>query len=375
MLYKRALRTLTSALLVAPTLILPAHAASPSLAIERINTQLVQVVAPNGERGAAIAQLSDRRLLLGGGKNGSNIYLFDREANSLKSLGRVIRANERINDSRFAVTDIAILDEVGEKKSLLISFPTYNKRNSCVNLVMYRYSLVLNEKPSLTRGKQWFRSSPCVPVSAVQHAAGRIEIIDKTSAYLTTGDLGFRKINDRQARGTLGSIYKVTGNRVEQISQGHRNPQGVLLIGKDLYISEHGPRGGDELNLVVKGRDYGWPFVTYGEPYGAGDYVRPTNTGTHEGFTKPLYYWVPSVAPTELIQLPSYSDWGMWAGGIVMGTLRENSLVFIELNSVNTVGEVFTVNVGERIRDLEVDRQGTILATTDSGELLVISPK
>jgi glucose/arabinose dehydrogenase len=354
--------------------IAPAYAAPPSVVLERVSTSKVQVVAPNGERGAALAQLGDGRLLLGGGKNGSDLYLFDRTTESITTLGRVIRSSERLNDSRFAITDVAILSESGAKIDLLISYPQYNKKNTCVTLVLYRFSLLLDAEPRLTRGKQWFRSAPCIAVSAVQHAAGRIAVIDSKSAYLTTGDLGFPKINSRAARGTLGSLYKVSASGVVRISQGHRNPQGVLLIRKDLYISEHGPRGGDELNLVEQGKDYGWPFVTYGEPYGSGDYVRPTKTGTHDGFTKPLFYWVPSVAPTELIQLPQNSEWGKWAGQLVMGTLRENALIFIELTSEKVVGEVSNVNVGERIRDLEVDKTGTIIATTDSGNLLFISP-
>lgn len=350
------------------------HAAPPSVTIQKVSTAAVQVIAPNGERGAALAQLQDGRLLLGGGKNGSTLYLFDRKSESLSTLGRVIKSSERRDDSRFAITDIAILSENGNVISLLISFPELNRKKSCVTLVLYKYTLKLNAKPSLTRGKQWFRSNPCVPERAVQHAAGRIAIIDSSSAYLTTGDLGFPKINSRAERGTLGAIYKVSSTAISRFSQGHRNPQGVVVIGKDLYISEHGPRGGDELNLVEQGKDYGWPFVTYGEPYGAGDYVMPLATGTHEGFTLPLHYWVPSVAPTELILLPQGPAWGEWAGQIVMGTLRENALIFIEMTSQKVVGEVSNVNVGERIRDLEVDSSGTIIATTDGGGLLFITP-
>ncbi len=352
----------------------PSHASPPSFTIATVNTLSVQVSGSNGERGAALAQLADGRLLLGGGKNGSSLFLFDRKDKSLSSLGRVIKSSERRNDSRYAITDIAVLSESGKRISLLISFPELNKKKSCVTLVLYQYTLVLGNEPKLTRGKEWFRSNPCAAERAVQHAAGRIAVIDSQSAYLTTGDLGFPKINDRQARGTLGSLYKVSAKRVERISQGHRNPQGIELIGNDLYISEHGPRGGDELNLVAKGTDYGWPFVTYGEPYGAGDYVRPTKTRTHDGFAKPLYYWVPSVAPTELIRLPEQSAWGKWSGQLVMGTLRENALIFIELSSTSSVGEVASVDVGERIRDLEVDAEGTIIATTDGGDLLFVSP-
>ena len=352
----------------------PAQASPPSLTIDTVETRQVQVSAPNGERGAALAKLKDGRLLLGGGTNGSSLFLFDRENETLQSLGRVIKSNERLNDSRFAITDIAVLEEQEKVISLLISFPQYSQKNRCVSLVLYKYDLKLAPTVSVIRGKQWFKSSPCVPISAVQHAAGRIEVINKKNVYLTTGDLGFPKIGDRKARGTLGSIYKVSSSAFERVSQGHRNPQGVQLIGKDLYISEHGPRGGDEINLIDLGRDYGWPFVTYGQPYGSGDYVRPSKTGTHEGFTKPLYYWVPSVAPTELILLPDDPRWGSWSGQLVMGTLRENALIFLQLMSKREVGQVANVNVGERIRDLEVGNDGSIIATTDSGNLLFISP-
>jgi glucose/arabinose dehydrogenase len=209
-----------------------------------------------------------------------------------------------------------------------------------------------------------------VPVRAVQHAAGRIEVIDKASVYLTLGDLGFSKINNMKARGDLGSLFKVSKSKVEKISFGHRNQQGIALIGNDLYASEHGPRGGDELNLISKGKDYGWPAVTYGEPYSAGDYVKPKLTGSHDGYVKPLKYWVPSVAPTELVVLPAGSTWGKWSSQLVMGTLREEALIFIELKDRSTVGQVLKIGVNERIRDLDVSESGQIVATTDSGKIL-----
>jgi len=348
------------------------------LDIKSIDTPDFLVEGNNGVRGAALAQLSDGRLLLGGGEKGFNLYLYEAATNRQTLLGAVATSAERLNDSRFAVTDIAVLSEVDNDISLLISYPQYQKVKKCVSVVMYQYQLNLATTPKLTKGKLWFASKPCVPVGQVQHAAGRIEVIDKTSAYLTVGDLGFTKIANRTTRGDLGSVFKVstgtaTKSKVERVSQGHRNQQGVLLIGNDLYVSEHGPRGGDELNLIQTGKDYGWPAVTYGEPYSSGDYVRPKTTGSHEGFTKPLYNWVPSVAPTELVQLPAGSSWGSWAGQVVMGTLREQSLIFIQLRSKNQVGEVLKVDVGERIRDLEMGKNNQIIATTDSGQLLFIS--
>ena len=345
----------------------------PTLTITSVETPKSHVRTSSGDRGAAIAQLADGRSLLGGGKDGFSLFLFDPTTQSETFLGRVDSTRKRLDDSRFAITDIAVLSETANGAAIVASYPTYDRSRQCVAVSLAAYQLNF-ATPSLQRNKTWFTSKPCVPVSAVQHAAGRIEVIDKTSVYLTIGDLGFTKINQPKVRGDLGSIFKVSQKSVEKISQGHRNQQGIVLRAGDLYISEHGPRGGDELNLITKGQDYGWPAVTFGEPYSAGDYVRPKVTGSHEGFTKPLTNWVPSVAPTELIALPQGPLWGTWQSQLVMGTLREESLIFIQLRNRTTVGAIEKVSVGERIRDLDLASDGKILATTDSGQLLMISP-
>ena len=343
------------------------------LDIQSFDTPGSHVVSSGGERGAAIARLADGRFLLGGGRGGFGLYLYDLADNSERLLGRVADKSERQDDSRFAITDIGVLSQNGDRATVVISYPRYDSGRDCVSVVLASYQVNFGEKPSVKRWRTWFASKPCVPVGAIQHAAGRIEVIDKSTVYLTVGDLGFEKIDQVKVRGDLGSLFKLTSSKVEKISRGHRNQQGIALIGNDLYTSEHGPRGGDELNLIVKGRNYGWPQVTYGEPYSSGDYVKPEVTGSHEGFAKPMRFWVPSVAPTELIQLPDGPAWGKWASQLVMGTLREESLIFVELRDRDTVGQVVKVGVGERIRDLELSLDGAIVATTDSGKLLVIS--
>jgi glucose/arabinose dehydrogenase len=343
------------------------------LDIESFDTPGSHVVSSGCERGAAIARLADGRFFLGGGRGGFGLYLYNLADNSERLLGRVADKSERQDDSRFAITDIGVLSQNGDRATVVISYPRYDSGRDCVSVVLASYQVNFGEKPSVKRWRTWFASKPCVPVGAIQHAAGRIEVIDKSTVYLTVGDLGFEKIDQVKVRGDLGSLFKLTSSKVEKISRGHRNQQGIALIGNDLYTSEHGPRGGDELNLIVKGKDYGWPAVTYGEPYTSGDYVKPAVTGSHEGFPEPLRSWVPSVAPTELIHLPAGPAWGKWASQIVMGTLREEALIFIELRDRDTVGQVVKVGVGERIRDLELSLDGAIVATTDSGKLLGIS--
>jgi glucose/arabinose dehydrogenase len=350
-----------------------AQITAPKLSITTIATENLQVVGSNGVRGAAAAVLDDNQLLLGGGQKGSHLYLFDLSTKSDQLLGRVIPASERLNDARFAITDIAVLSKSSTSANLLISYPSYRKNGNCVVVKLDAYKLTLGSKPSITKGKNWFTSKPCVPISAVQHAAGRLAVIDEKTTYLTVGDLGFSKIGSKSARGDLGGVFKIGASKVEKISTGHRNQQGIELIGNDLYISEHGPRGGDELNLIKKGADYGWPTVTYGQAYSSGDYVRPTRSGTHDGFQLPLYNWVPSVAPTELVQLPATGKWGAWSSQLVMGTLKEQALIFIQLSGRDKVGQVASVDVSDRIRDLELLPDGRLVATTDSGNLLLIS--
>ena len=360
--------------LITSLLTSPANASqTPNLQI-RVDDVKASTTSGGNMRGAGLAVLSNDELLLGGGKTGGEIFLYNLSSKKLTKLASLISANRRVNDSRFAINDIAVLSQSQSAANLLISYPRLGLQRDCVEVVVENVNYDrINQK--IKRVKNWLVTKPCVPISAVQHTSGRFAVIDSKSAYVTIGDLGYTQISNRKKRGDLGSIFKVSSTSVSKFSQGHRNAQGILLYnGKDLLAAEHGPRGGDELNLIKAGSDYGWPFVTYGQPYGPGDYVRPTKTGTHAGFVEPLKYWVPSIAPTELVQLPK-SGWGDWSNQLVLGTLREQVLVFMAIDERFVVTNTVNVDIGERIRDLEVLSTGELVATTDSGQLLVINQK
>jgi glucose/arabinose dehydrogenase len=337
--------------------------------IQTMNISKTVTRADNGERGPALAVLKNGNLLLGGGPNGGTVFLGDGKKRAVITMGDVIPMNKRLKDSRFAITDIAVLSETTTSAKLLVSYPRLGTNNKCVEVVVDQVDANLKTN-KISKKKTWFVSKPCVPISAVQHAAGRMERIDANSVYLTIGDLGFTKINDVKARGDLGSVFQISESSVKKISTGHRNAQGiVLLANKALLISEHGPRGGDEINIIKPNADYGWPFVTFGKPYTSSDYVKPSKTGTHNGYEKPIKYWVPSIAPTELVQLPD--NWGKYSKQLVMGTLREESLVFMTITPAGVVTGEKRIKVGERIRDLDIDENKSIVATTDSGKIMV----
>ena len=338
------------------------------------SSQSITKALTNGgnSRGPALAVMKDDTVLLGGGQSGGELLTWNQTKTGLRTLGKFIPSNRREIDSRFAINDIAVLSESAATAKLLISYPRLGKSLSCVEIAIDELAYD-RKKQRVKFVSNWFVSKPCVPISAVQHTAGRFAVIDKNSVYVSIGDLGFSDIDKRNKRGDLGSIFKLSAKSAVRISQGHRNPQGIVLFDKKtLMAAEHGPRGGDELNVITEGSDYGWPFVTYGEPYGSGDYVRPAKTGSHEGYIEPIKYWVPSIAPTELVQLP-VDGWGDWGKGLVLGTLREEVLVFMKLSETFEVTQSAQVDMDERIRDLEMLRNGDLLATTDSGKLITIS--
>jgi len=167
------------------------------------------------------------------------------------------------------------------------------------------------------------------------------------------------------------------GSVPELFSLGHRNIQGAALhpTTGELWASEHGPQGGDEINLVRGGRNYGWPLVTYGRNYGVG--TRIGEEGPRAGFEQPLRHWVPtSIAPSGLAFVTS-DRYPQWRGQLLMGTLRGQALVRLVLEGDTVASEQRLLeNLGKRIRDVRQGPDGHIYLLTDgnAGELLRLLP-
>lgn len=158
-------------------------------------------------------------------------------------------------------------------------------------------------------------------------------------------------------------------------SWGHRNPQGAAW-GPDgrLWIHEHGPQGGDELNRPERGGNHGWPVVTFGEQYGGG----PIGEGTHKpGMVPPLYHWTPSIAPSGMAFLTSDRYGASWRGNLFIGALRGQHLVRLELDGTRVVREHrLLTDLRERIRDVRQGPDGWLYILTDAsdGRLLRLLP-
>ena len=162
-------------------------------------------------------------------------------------------------------------------------------------------------------------------------------------------------------------------------SYGHRNPQGAILAPDGtLWMHEHGPQGGDEINLPKPGANYGWPVITYGENYGGGPIGQ--NLTAQANMEQPLHQWTPSIAPSGMAFFTSERYGKAWQGNLFVGSLKFAYLNRIELTAPYS-GKVLReskliAEVGERIRDVRQGPDGLLYVLTDSsnGKLIRLLP-
>ncbi len=170
-----------------------------------------------------------------------------------------------------------------------------------------------------------------------------------------------------------------TGALPEIWSYGHRNPQGAVLAPDGtLWMHEHGPQGGDEINLPKAGANYGWPAITYGENYGGGKVG--DGLTAKAGMEQPLHQWTPSIAPSGMAFLTSERYGKAWQGNLFVGSLKFSYLNRVELTAPYS-GKVqreskLIGDVGERIRDVRQGNDGLLYVLTDSsnGKLIRLVP-
>lgn len=222
------------------------------------------------------------------------------------------------------------------------------------------------------------------------HYGGRIAFLADKTLVLTLGD-GFDWREQAQNPGNhLGKIVRLNrdgsvpsdnpllalqGAASEVYSLGHRNVQGIVFDAEHdrLYSHEHGPRGGDELNLIQAGQNYGWPLATFGVDY-TGARVSPYTE--LPGLVAPLLHWTPSVAPSSLA-LYRGALFPDWQGDLFAATLAERSVRRIRVRDGMLAGEdVLFEELGERIRDVRSGPDGALYLLTDNadGRLLRVVP-
>jgi glucose/arabinose dehydrogenase len=227
-------------------------------------------------------------------------------------------------------------------------------------------------------------------VASQNHFGCRIVEARDGTLFMTLGERFNRKEDAQKLDNHLGKIVHVTkegapapgnpflgraGALPEIWSYGHRNGQGATL-GPDgrLWMHEHGPQGGDEINVPQPGRNYGWPVITYGENYGGG----PIGEGitAKAGMEQPLHYWVPSIAPSGMVFLTSERYGPAWRGNLFVGSLKFGYLDRITLSDGKVAGEQRLLEGVGRVRDVRQGPDGLLYLVTDEddGKLVRVLP-
>ena len=214
-----------------------------------------------------------------------------------------------------------------------------------------------------------FTSDP-EPDAPNDTGGGRLAV-DQGKIYLTIGVYDVEQSKASQdAQSTFGKIFEISPitKKARMLSMGHRNPQGLAITKTgELWSTEHGPAGGDELNLIVEGANYGWPNVTLGTNYNKFVWADDGNIGRHRGYQLPIFAWVPSVAVSNLIQIEGFDR--RWDGDFLVGSLKGQSLFRLRLDGKRVVYSE-PIWIGQRIRDIAQLQNGTIALWTDDTQLL-----
>lgn len=310
-------------------------------------------------------------------KSGTLIHFINGEKKIIKNTPEIY------NRGQGGFLDIELHPDYKNNGWIYFSFASETGNGSGGNTAIMRArlsgdSLVENEllykaEPNSTRG---------------QHFGSRIEFDPQGYLYFSIGDRGDRDVNPQDITKDCGKIYRLhddgnipadnpfynePGAKKAIFSYGHRNPQGMIRHPStgDIWTHEHGPQGGDEINIIKKGANYGWPVITYGINYSG---TPITETTEKEGMEQPLYYWVPSIAPSgmDFVSSDRYPD---WKGNLLVGSLKFQYLerMIIKNNQVTERIKLFD-GIG-RLRNIKQAPDGYIYIAVENEGIFKIVPK
>ena len=221
-----------------------------------------------------------------------------------------------------------------------------------------------------------------------QHFGSRLEFDNKGYLYFTIGERGERDINPQDIKRDGGKIYRifddgripsdnpfvgVSGAKSAIYTYGNRNPQGLVFhpIRKEMWEHEHGPNGGDEINIVKKGANYGWPLITYGINYSGTPITDKTDLPNME---QPIHYWVPSIAPSGMAFINS-NKYPEWNGNLLVGSLSFQYLERLVLKGTKVVyREKLLADLG-RVRNVRQAPDGYIYVAIEGKGIVKLVPK
>ena len=279
--------------------------------------------------------------------------------------------------------DVLVDPDYKINQLLYLSFSTGNRSSNALRVISARLVDM-----SLRDIKVLLTVSPTKDTP--QHFGGRMTMLADNTILITSGD-GFDFREQAQSLNSmLGKVLRINTDgsvpdnnpfvaqqniKSEIYSYGHRNPQAILVdrSGK-IWAHEHGPKGGDELNIIKPGINYGWPAITYGMDY-SGAIISPFSSA--DGMQQPVTYWVPSIAPAGMTQYLG-TEFPQWHGNLFIAALAEKSVRRLTIRGDSVISqELILTELKQRIRDIRTSPDGYLYVLTDStqGSVLKLSAK
>jgi aldose sugar dehydrogenase len=318
-------------------------------------------------------------------KDVGGVYAEPENWNAVKKAGTV-------QTWRFRVGDI-LTRQVGSKLQLFATHHFWHSKERCY---VARVSMLEGETAQFlagTAGDSWrtvFESTPCMSLEEPQETpgnpfvgeeiGGRLAFRDDHTLLLALGGMAYDGLDfklrasqdPKYSWGKTLAIDPVSGtSRI--FSSGHRNQQGLYIDGEGrIWITEHGPQGGDELNLLRDGIDYGWPTVTYGTSYGSLAWQNNPTPGEHAGYELPQFAWVPSIGISAVTGV-QHDLFALWRDDLLIGSLATQSLYRARVREGRVV-YVEPLAMEHRIRDVIEGPDGQLVLWTDDASIVTLRP-
>jgi glucose/arabinose dehydrogenase len=347
-----------------------------SILMEEINYEM-ELVFEDKNIIWAIEFLNDNSILAAV-KSGSIIHFKNGEKIKIKGVPEIYLRGQG------GLLDIELHPDFSENKWLYMSYAFEENKGEGGNTTIARARLIddsLEDLEILYKGIPNTRKG--------QHYGSRMAFDNENYLYFSIGDRGNRNVNPQDIKIDGGKIYRIKDNgtipsdnpffdspesRKAIFSYGHRNPQGMFKHPKTgkIWTNEHGPKGGDEINIIEKGKNYGWPKITYGINYSG---TTITKNKSLPDMEQPLYYWLPSIAPSsfEYISSEVYPN---WKGSLLAGALVFKYIERIGLNEKNKVISRSKIAEGlGRPRDVKQGKDGYIYVSIENKGVYKILPK
>ena len=308
----------------------------------------------------------------------------ERDKNLVSELNKKIKEIEISNDKKLYKEEKKIKNELRSIQKKYSFLPQNGKRKSKGgNTALYKATLKDYELIDL---EMIYKGD--FNTKKGQHWGSRIIFDDNNHIYFTIGDRGNRDVNPQDISRDGGKVYRLNLDgtipndnpfvgsenvRKAIYSYGHRNPQGMVFNKKTkkIWTCEHGPKGGDEINIIKPGKNFGWPTITYGINY-SGTII--TSETTKDGMEQPLYYWTPSIAPSGMAFSTS-SIYPEWKNSLFVGSLKFEYLERLEIKKGKVVKREKLLNSIGRVRNVKEGPDGYLYVAVEGEGILKIIPK